>query len=130
MKIPKYSRGKPKRIGEIVPPPDVLAEMARAVRYVGSLEHKSGPSFAGHPAPRADATICDPSFADRQDMLTEWLRSAILSGKMSEIADGERFPRYVWWRYANKVYEARLVNREQGHYKGYELLTVEYPEGV
>lgn len=64
-------------------------------------------------------------------MLTEWLRSAIIAGKISEMSEGAHcYPRYVWWRHENSVYEARLVNREQGHYKGYELLPAEYPEGV
>ena len=130
MRIPKYRRGKPGMIAGSGIPQPVRDEMAEVVMYVGSPEHKAGPSFAGSPAPRADATICDPCFSNRQDMLSDWLRSAIRSGMFSEIPEGERYPRYAWFRHEGRVYMARLVNREQGHYKGWELQAAEFPDGV
>ena len=59
---------------------------------VGSPEHKDAPSFAGHPRPRADASICDPAFAERQHELMRWLRQAIRAGSVSEYAENG-FPR-------------------------------------
>lgn len=100
------------------------------VRYVGSAEHKDTPSFAGEPRPRADAAICDRSLADSQERLTQWLRAAILKGSFGGLWEG-RFPRYVWYRpNAETIYEARLVNREAGWYKGFALERDEWPEGV
>src|SRR5690349_17079313 len=107
-----------------------LEETADRVRYVGSAEHKDSPSFAGEPRPRADAAICDRSLAGSQTELTEWLRTAIRSGSFGGIWEGG-FPRYVWYGpVAETVYEARLVNREAGWYKGFPLNRDEWPEGI
>lgn len=102
--------------------------MARAVSYVGSPEHKDTPSFAGHPRPRADASICDRALALDRIAVEEWLRRAILAANYSEFFEGD-FPRYVWHLDEQSciTYEARLVNREQGCYKGYPLNTSEAP---
>jgi hypothetical protein len=43
--------------------------------------------------------------------------------------EGE-FPRYVWYMHRNIVFEARLVNREIGSYKGYPLDNDEWPMGI
>lgn len=107
----------------------ILDALASRVSYVGSPEHKDGPSFAGHPRPRADASICDRRFLSMQDELTLWLREAIQRGAVSELFEGD-FPRYVWVRREGIVYEARLVNRELGHYKGYALSESEWPQGI
>ena len=40
------------------------------------------------------------------------------------------FPRDVWYRDGDTVYEGRLVNREIGSYKGYPLDKLEWPDGV
>jgi hypothetical protein len=103
--------------------------VAEKARYVGSPEHKEEPSFAGLPRPRADATICDNRFADRQSELTGWLRDAIRNGCVGAPWEGD-FPRYVWCMKDDIVYEARLVNRGNGEYKGYPLAFDEWPEGV
>lgn len=104
--------------------------IAERVSYVGSPEHKKSPSFAGSPRPRADATICDPSFADRQDELTEWLREAIRKGAVGAPIEGD-FPRYVWFRNQSDVYIGRLINRGLGQYKGWQLEDPdEWPEGL
>ena len=43
--------------------------------------------------------------------------------------DGE-FPRYVWYKRDNTVFEARLINRVNGSYKGYPLDKDEWPNGI
>jgi hypothetical protein len=97
-----------------------LAAVSANARYVGSREHKSGPSFAGQPAPRSDASICDASLNDRQTEIQNWLRAALQSGQVgAPIENG--FPRYVWHIQDNAAYEARLTNRERGEYKGYPI---------
>ncbi|MBI3928668.1 MAG: hypothetical protein HY319_24220, partial [Armatimonadetes bacterium] len=120
MKAPK--RRRPLKRAIIVPPDDVDIEaIAAQVQYVGSPEHKSTPSFAGQPRPRADASLCHPDLADRQEELTDWIRDAIRGGHIGGPWEAA-FPRYVWRRVEDVVYEGRLVNCGNGEYKGYPLL--------
>jgi hypothetical protein len=106
-----------------------LERVAGQALYVGSPEHKDTPSFAGHPRPRSDASICDRGLAQEQAEVTRWLRGAIERGHVSAYWEGE-FPRYVWYKRGDTVYEGRLVNRETGWYKGYPLEVDEGPEGI
>jgi hypothetical protein len=107
-----------------------LERLAKAARYVGSVEHKDTPSFAGNPPrPRPDASLCDRSLAHCPDRLTEWLRAAIVKGVIGGPWEGG-FPRYAWYKNGNAVYEARLVNCTQGTYKGYPLLPDEWLKGI
>ncbi len=86
------------------PPEGVdLAVVADEVPYVGSPEQKITPSFAGHPAPRSDASICDPSLANQRELVQSWLRDALRRGDCGGLWEG-RFPRYVW-RKANQERE-------------------------
>jgi hypothetical protein len=71
-----------------VPPDRDLAGLAARTSYVGSPEHKTFPSFAGPPRPRADATKCDPGLGDAAE-LTSWLRLAIAVGNVGEPWEGD-----------------------------------------
>jgi len=126
MRAPKKKRPRRRAVLANSQRPD-RATVERA-RYIGSPEHKTAPSFAGAPRPRADASICDPRFLDQQDRLTEWLREALRSGAVGGPVEGD-FPRYVWYRDGDTVYEGRLVNRGNGEYKGYPLEPDEWPRG-
>jgi len=106
-----------------------LDDIAGRVRYVGSPEHKDTPSFAGLQSPRKDASICDRQLSQNLDLITEWLRAAIRRGAIGGLLEGD-FPRYVWHKEGDLIYEARLVNRELGEYKGYPLNKTEWPEGL
>lgn len=118
-------------IRTIATPPDgvILDKIADGAAYIGSSEHKSHPSFAGPPNLRRDASRCDPAFAGRQDDLTEWIRESIREGRTGAPWE-DRYPRYVWRREGDIVYEGRLVNRVNGEYKGYPLEPGEGPEGI
>jgi hypothetical protein len=118
MRAPKRHRPL-RRVPAVVGPDVNLKELASRVRYVGSAEHKRYPSFAGPPQPRADASKCDPSITDA-NVVTTWLRDAVEAGRIGEPWEGD-FPRYVWAEVDGMHYEGRLVNREQGTYKGYPL---------
>jgi len=83
------------------------------------VEHKRYPSFAGHPRPRADATLCDPRFKDPAP-LTQALSEGIRLGQIGAPWDVD-FPRYVWVCIEDTWYEARLTNPLLGQYKGYAL---------
>lgn len=96
--------------------------------YVGSPEHKDLPSFAGYPRPRADASICDQRL-NSAEQITGWLRAAIQKGAFGRLWEG-KFPRYVWYKDGDTVYEGRLINQELGEYKGYPLERSEWPPDV
>lgn len=81
------------------------------------------------PRPRSDASICDPQLSGEQTKLTRWLREAIRRGAVGAPIEG-RFPRYVWFKEGQLVYEGRLVNRGNGEYKGYQLAADEWPQGL
>lgn len=127
----RASRRRRPLVRAVAPPPAGvnLKQVAKLVKYVGSAEHKDSPSFAGDPRPRADAGICDPALADQQARVTRWLRQSIRAGDIGAYFEGA-FPRYVWFRDRNIVYEGRLVNREAGWYKGYPLERDEWPIGM
>jgi hypothetical protein len=61
-----------------------LVQLAERVSYVGSSEHKAFPSFGGPFNPRADASKCDPTLADK-DELTRWLQEAIRAGHTGQL---------------------------------------------
>lgn len=127
MRAPKRRR-PPRRSLDVAPPGVDLVRVAGLVSYVGSPEHKTYPSFAGKPNPRADATKYDPNLNNPVE-LTEWLRAGVRAGYVGAPWEGD-FPRYVWCKRDEVVYEGRLVNREQGHYKGWALKVEEWPKGV
>ena len=123
MRAPK--RHRPLRRARAAVPADVdLEAVAARVRYVGSSEHKTYPSFAGSPHPRADASKCDPSITD-SSVVTLWLQDAIRSGNIGSLWEGD-FPRYAWAAVGGVYYEGRLVNRVQGAYKGYPITDNEW----
>lgn len=128
MRAPKRKRPQVRSIAPVPLGVDLVRVANRAL-YVGSPEHKDIPSFVGAARPRADASICHRQLAQDFNQVATWLRSAILNGHVSGYWEGE-FPRYVWYRDGNTVYEGRLVNRDAGWYKGYPLERSEWPEGL
>lgn len=105
-------------------PPEQLAERTR---YVGSAEHKErpiDPSFTVAPGLRSDASQCPPQVSrdEAQAILAEGIERLCVS---SAFESG--FPRYVWGRLDGAPFIARLINREQGHYKGWPIEEFELP---
>lgn len=86
---------------------------AAIATYTGSPEHKL-------PHARSDATLCPPELEGNQDELTRWLRNAIAEGKAGGFMEGA-FPRYVWYRDGERLFEGRLTNQVLGEYKGYPI---------
>jgi hypothetical protein len=103
-----------------------LDTVAESATYVGSAEHKTYRSSAGAPRPRADATKCDPELHGEFSTLNAWLQEAIRAGRVGGVWEG-RYPRYAWIEKDGRYYEARLVNADQGQYKGYEISRDEFP---
>ncbi len=121
-------RRRPQRRAIYVPPDTDLDRLADRATYVGSPEHKDVPGFAGQPRLRADASCCPREIADLE-LVNGWLRSAIRRGATGAPWEGE-FPRYVWYKEGDTVFEGRLVNREAGSCKGYLLGENEWPNGI
>jgi hypothetical protein len=103
-----------------------LAALPDRVRYVGSAEHKRFPSAAGRP--RADASKCDPDIKE-MDEPTRWLRDGIGRGWFGSLWEGG-FPRDVWCRDGDQCYQARLMNKVLGEYKGWPISEQELPAGI
>lgn len=116
----RHRRTKRRSIATPPPAQGVLDTVAERTRYEGSAEHKSYPSPAGTPRLRTDATRCDPGLGYDRDRFTEILRAAVRRGCVSSVFDGE-FPRYAWGWLEGRLFEARLINRDEGTYKAYEL---------
>jgi hypothetical protein len=102
-----------------------LEALSARVRYEGSVEHKTTPSPAGPPKLRSDASPCPTDLHDFDDLST-WLRAAVRAGHVGAPWNGD-FPRYAWVDNEHGCFEARLINREQGTYKGYPLHPEERP---
>ena len=130
MRAPQRRRPQ-KRVTDA--PSDVdLDEVASRTMYVGSPEHSSIPGLGLPRRWRPDATRCPPEITDKE-LVLEWLRSAIRRGAVSEYWEPNQqigFPRYVWHKEGDTVYEARLVNRGDGSYKGYPITDDEWPKGI
>jgi hypothetical protein len=121
MKRPAFQRNNPKvrRVRE--PPPGVdLAVVAESCCYVGSPYHKDRPGFAGMPhGRRPDASICPGHLASRRRLVQGWLREAIRNGQVGTWNGG--YPKYVWFRDGETVYEARQGSPGSAKYHGYPL---------
>lgn len=128
MRRPRYQRKRSRRIAAVAASVN-LEHVAAQARYIGSPEHKEYASIAGIPRPRADASLCPFFSEDHLKIVNKWLKESIRKGLVSEFWEGE-FPRYVWYRDESTVYEARLVNRGAGEYKGYPLESDEWPIGL
>ena len=128
MRAPKRKRPQPRVVQRPPEGFDVSCAASR-IAYVGSPEHKTGPSFAGRPRPRADASKCDAALNDRREDIERWLRHAFTVQCFGGPWEGG-LPRYAWCKVETVVYEARLVNRGLGQYKGYQLEPEEWPEGI
>jgi len=118
-------RRRPRKDDQLPPESDVdLDLMAEKVTYVISPEHKDYLTSAGPGKLRSDASAC-PRNLDFDEVLN-WLKAAIRGRCVSADFDGD-FPKYVWTRVNDRVYEGRLTNSGLGGYKGYPIHDYEAP---
>ena len=105
----------------VQPPPDGidLTHVAESCRYVGSPYHKDVPGFAGVPHRRPTASLCPRTLAARRHRIQQWLRDAVRSGRVGAWDGG--YPRYVWHREGDILFEARHGSPGSGEYHGYPL---------
>lgn len=110
------------RVRKVTPPSkdENLKRAASTCRYVGSPYHKSYPSIAGMPRSKPSTTKCPIDLKNRRELMECWLRNALMSGQVGALWEGG-FPRYVWHREDDTVYEARQGAPGSGEYHGYPL---------
>lgn len=130
MRKPRFQRHNPKARKISAPPRGVdLAEVAESCRYVGSPYHKDRPSFVGTTyRRRPDASMCPRYLADCRERVECWLREAIKAGQVGSWEGG--FPRYVWHREGDMVFEARQGAPGSGEYHGYPLSPMQRVRGL
>jgi hypothetical protein len=108
-----------------------LADLASRVRYEPSPYHKTGRvmGIVGEVRPAVQSSKCPHSWQSRSQA-TEALRLGIRQGLVSDVWSGA-FPKHVWYKVGDTVYEAMLTNRENGTYHAYPLSDPrEWPEGL
>lgn len=130
MKRPTFQRGNPKARKVQAPPDGVdLKRVADSCRYVGSPYHKDAPGFAGTPRGRRPvASLCPRDLTKRRDLVERWLRDAVRSGRVGAWDGG--YPRYVWHRERDVVFEARQGSPGSGEYHGYPLDPMQQVQGL
>ena len=120
MRRPKRRRDNPKARVVRPPPHGVdLDAVAKQVAYKSSDYHSTATRIR---RPRPDASKCPPEVSKDLERVERWLREAIAQGWTGVWDKG--FPRYVWRRVGDVIYEARQGSPGSGVYHGYPL----YPE--
>jgi hypothetical protein len=121
----RSKQGKRKRID---PSPDRarLQAATQTAIYRSSDYHCRGAK--GQPPKRrtSPTSICPRAWRDRE--ATDALRKALLKGHTSDVWDGE-FPRYVWHKEGEVVYEARHTRGPVGCFHAYPIESFQIPSG-
>ena len=130
MKRAKCKRGNVRNRKVLAPPPEVdLSQVADSCRFVGSAYHKDFRGFAGTPRARAkDASKCPRELSRCRELAESWLRKSVQAGNTGVWERG--YPRYVWYRHGETLYEARQGSPGSGEYHGYPLLPSENVRGL
>ncbi|SRR5258708_1073344 len=119
-------RGKQKQVH----PSATAVELARAAAacvYSGSPYHCRR-SKGQPPVARAKpASICPRPWSDEE--ATQALRAAMQRGSVSEAWE-DGFPRYVWHRDGNILYEARHIRGPLGSFYAYPIENFQAPRGL
>lgn len=113
---------------KIVPPPrEVSLEVvADQVQYLGSPYHRTIPGRGGSPRNKPRGTKCPETLQKNHDRVERMLREAVRSGHCGVFEGG--FPRRVWRRLDQHIYEARQGSPGSGQYHGYKLTPAQQEE--
>lgn len=118
--------GKPKRVHPN-PDADVLAKASDAASYVRSDYHCKGDKGERAVRRAKPASICPRTWS--QAAATKAIREAIKSGCVSEAWE-DGFPRYVWHREEDVLYEARHSRGPFGSFHAYPIEGRQAPKGL
>ena len=110
---------------KVLPPPaeaPPIEEIAQKARYAGSTHHRTMPDKHGRsPTNKRGRTKCPKDLQQNPDLVQEWLKQGILLRQFGKFAKGDKFPRVVWYKDGETIFEARLTNRASGEYHGFAL---------
>ena len=100
-------------------------QLAAKVQYRGNPKHKRNPGNFGLTPPAQalpGATLCDDSGVCSRQEATALLRDGAMLG-LVDVHETNGWPRMIWSvrQHDHMVFEARLENRQQGHYHGYPM---------
>ncbi len=106
---------------KIVRPPDgvSLERVAEACRYQGSGYHRTMPGRSGPPRSKPRGTKCPRHLQRQPEEVERLLREAIRAGHCGTFEGG--FPRRVWRRIGQTIFEARQGSPGSGEYHGFTL---------
>jgi len=113
--------GKTKRV-DAAPDPALLAQAAATAVYSASPYHC--PPFRQRVRP---ASPCPRRWTDEE--ATTALRGALSNGHVSDRWENG-FPRYVWRRDGNVLYEARHTRGPEGSFHAYPIEDSQAPHGL
>lgn len=101
-----------------------LAKASAAARYSPSDYHCRLPDGRPRRVRAKPASVCPRQWPI--DEATEALRITINKGHVSETWE-DGFPRYVWYREGETIYEARHTRGPHGTYHAYPIEAAEAP---
>lgn len=119
-------RGKQKRVH---PAPDaaMLERAAKVAAYGENPYHCSRPGGQAPIIRAKPASHCPRWWSDAE--ATKTLREAIAEGRVSETWE-EGFPRHVWHRDGDVLYEARHTRGPVGSFHAYPIENSQAPHGL
>ena len=122
-------------------PPTLTSAQIESASYEGSPEHKAKRWWGGLPEARPgpdggysrpgkqETTVCPLVTEKDRDKATSWIQDALRAGNFKRVQNDKVFPRYLWLKDdEGNHWEGRLVNSEQGTYKGWPIDREEYNE--
>lgn len=127
IKKPAHVRtANPKRVHP-APDAEMLSRAASASVYGASRYHCRGPK--GEPVIiRVEPTsLCPRQWSDQE--ATRALRDAIRNGAVCEVWE-DGFPRHVWHRDGDVLYEARHTRGPIGSFHAYPIESLQAPKGL
>ena len=126
---PTRRRPNPKKRRVMPPPRNVsLEEVERNCKYQSSAYHRTIPSSSGRPVYISGKSKCPEDLQQNPRRVQRLLKEAISLGHFGYFTGG--FPRRVWSRVGDTVFEAKQGTPGSGVYHGYPLRPDEPVEGL
>lgn len=106
---------------QVCPPPDgvSLSQVAEDAKYTGSPYHRTRPVDGVRPVYKRGDSQCPKEIQGNPTLVREWLRESIRAGNVGRFDQG--FPKLVWKRVGDRIFEARQGSPGSGEYHGYPL---------